>query len=41
MFDDEPAPGPSQPPFLGTDNTPWMSPEQLQAALGPKTLKAS
>jgi hypothetical protein len=32
---DEPAPGPSQPPILGTDNTPWMTAEQIQAALTP------
>jgi hypothetical protein len=27
---DEPAPGPSLPPILGTDPKPWMTPEQIR-----------
>jgi hypothetical protein len=31
--DDAPAPGPSQPPILGTDPSPWMTAEQIQQRL--------
>jgi hypothetical protein len=31
----EDAPAPSQPPLIGTDTTPWMTAEQIQAALAP------
>jgi hypothetical protein len=36
--DDGPAPGPPQPPMLGTDATPWMSAEDIQAALHPAVM---
>jgi hypothetical protein len=35
--DEAPAP-PSGPPILGTDPTPWMTAEQIQAALHPAVM---
>jgi hypothetical protein len=32
--DDAPA-APGGPPMIGTDNTPWMTAEQIQSALNP------
>jgi hypothetical protein len=34
----EDAPAPSQPPLIGTDTTPWMTAEQIQAALHPAVM---
>jgi hypothetical protein len=38
--DDEPAAGPSQPPILGTDPTPWMGMDAIMGALSPPPASA-